>query len=162
DHPVANRLIAAAGVPIAAPSANRFGQTSPTTAHHVLADLDGRVDAVLDGGATVVGVESTVIDLSTAPPVILRRGGITREVLEEVLGPITVFMASEFRSSPESLPSPGVSLRHYAPKARVVLVEGSESTLATEAAKHPSVGVLLPTGWRAAGKSFDWGRWGGW
>lgn len=80
-HRIAQRLIAASELPIAAPSANRFGHVSPTTAEHVLADLDGRIEAVLDGGPCGLGVESTVLDLTTAPPRILRQGGITRECL---------------------------------------------------------------------------------
>ena len=85
-HPVALELIRRAGVPVAAPSANRFGRTSPTTAAHVLEDLDGRIDAVLDGGATTVGVESTVLGWMWVARVIYRPGGVTAEMLEAVLG----------------------------------------------------------------------------
>jgi L-threonylcarbamoyladenylate synthase len=162
-HPVAKKLIAAAGVPIVAPSANRFGKTSPTTAEHVLADLDGRIDAVLDGGPTQVGVESTVLDLSTTPPRILRQGGVTREQLEEVLGRVEVYKpAISEAAPPESLPSPGVGIRHYAPKAKLILVSGDEGSLRAEAAKHKNGGLLLPRGWSASGKAFDWGSWGNW
>ena len=162
-HPVAQELIAAAGVPIAAPSANRFGKTSPTTAEHVLADLDGRIDAVLDGGPTQVGVESTVLDLSTAPPRILRQGGVTREQLEDVLGRVEVYKpVITDATPPESLPSPGVGIRHYAPQAKVVLVDGDEAALRGEAAKHENAGLMLPRGWSAPGKAFEWGSWGDW
>ena len=104
-HPVALALIRAAGVPVAAPSANRFGRLSPTQAAHVLDDLDGRIDLVLDGGPTPVGVESTVLSLATPVPMILRPGGISREALEAVLGEVDV-LARSFASD-EVVPSPG-------------------------------------------------------
>ena len=85
-HPVALALIRRSGVPIAAPSANRFGHVSPTTARHVLDDLDGRIDVLLDGGPTSIGVESTVLDLTAPQPVILRPGGLAREEIERVIG----------------------------------------------------------------------------
>ena len=123
---VALALIRAAGVPVAAPSANTFGHTSPTTAAHVLDDLDGRIDAVVDAGPTVCGVESTVLDPNQTPMMIYRPGAVTREQLcasagcaveyyREAAGPAT--------GSPEALPSPGVGLRHYAPRARLILIE---------------------------------------
>ena len=90
SHPVALALIAAAGVPVAAPSANRFGHTSPTTAEHVLADLEGRIDAILDAGACDVGVESTVVDPTADPAIIYRPGGITPEQIRRVLGDVVV------------------------------------------------------------------------
>ena len=126
SHPVALALIAAAGVPVAAPSANRFGHTSPTTAEHVLADLEGRIDAILDAGACDVGVESTVIDPTADPAIIYRPGGITPEQIRDVLGNVVV--AERKRSEevpPESLESPGLGIRHYAPRARVILVESA-------------------------------------
>lgn len=89
-HPVALALLRRSGVPIAAPSANRFGSVSPTTAQHVLSDLGGRIDLILDGGPTVIGVESTVLDISQVPPLILRPGGVSREALEAVIGPVQV------------------------------------------------------------------------
>jgi L-threonylcarbamoyladenylate synthase len=122
-HPLALELIRAACVPIAAPSANRFGRTSPTTAAHVLEDLDGRIDAVLDGGACDVGVESTVVDVSASPMMIYRPGAVTSSMLAE-FGAVSVYSAPNVREEkPESLPAPGVGLRHYAPRARLVLVE---------------------------------------
>ena len=120
-HPVALSLIRAAGVPIAAPSANRSGRPSPTTLRHVLEDLAGRIDAVLDGGACRLGLESTVLDLSGGRPVILRPGGITGEQLEAVLG-TTVEVAEGCKTG--TPPSPGMKYRHYAPRASLVLVTG--------------------------------------
>ncbi len=111
-HSVARDLIKAAGVPIAAPSANAFGKLSPTTPQHVADSLGGNVDMILDGGQTKVGVESTVLDLTSSPPAILRPGGITCEQLEEVIGPI------ELATGPSSgkLKSPGLLSSHYAPQ----------------------------------------------
>ena len=161
-HPLAKALIEAAGVPVAAPSANRFGRTSPTTAAHVLEDLDGRIDAVLDGGATAVGVESTVLDPNRTPMTIYRPGAVTAAMLETAGGPVAVFEARESLSEPESLPSPGVGMRHYAPRARLVLVS-TESELAAKvgelAAAGGRVGVMLPRGWRlgqAGVEVFSW------
>lgn len=125
NHPVALALIQTAGVPIAAPSANRFGHTSPTTAKHVLHDLDGRIDIILDGGSASIGVESTVLDVSTTPPRILRPGGVTREMLESVIGPVTVLGQ---RKKPEKgLPSPGMLEKHYAPRAEMLLFTGDSA-----------------------------------
>jgi L-threonylcarbamoyladenylate synthase len=161
-HPVAQRLLAAAGVPIAAPSANRFGRTSPTTADHVLADLDGRIDAVLDGGAANIGLESTVLDLSTTPPTILRQGGVTREQLEAVIGGVQLFTPSAVEVPPEGLPSPGLGIRHYAPRAKLILADGDPAAMLAAAAKHTRPGLMLPAGWDAAGVAFDWGEWRDW
>ena len=124
-HPVALELIRRAGVPVAAPSANLFGHISPTSAAHVLDDLDGRIDAVVDGGPTAHGVESTVLDPCQSPMVIYRPGAITAEQIRGVGGAVQVFRSpGEPAEEPkEAMPSPGVGLRHYAPKARLVLVE---------------------------------------
>ena len=161
-HPVAAELLRQSGVPIAAPSANRFGRPSPTTAAHVLTDLDGRIDAVLDGGQTTVGVESTVFDL--AARAIYRPGAISATMLSKVIGE-EVRVVTQGRSegaAPESLASPGMGMRHYAPSARIVLVAGQKELLA-EVAKYPAseVGVMLPDGWDAgaAQMSFRWGPW---
>ncbi|GAW93820.1 L-threonylcarbamoyladenylate synthase [Calderihabitans maritimus] len=125
DHPVALALLRTARVPVAAPSANRSGRPSPTTGQHVLADLQGKVDVVLDGGAARVGVESTVLDLTTEVPVILRPGGATVEQLREVLGEVALDPALE-KSDPEWKPrSPGMKYTHYSPEAEVFLVAGS-------------------------------------
>ncbi len=165
-HPIARALIEAAGLPIAAPSANRFGRTSPTTAAHVLEDLDGRIDAVLDGGPTSVGVESTVIGLNTGPgqsPIVLYRpGAITAAMLETIAGPVTLYQPAPTPTAPESLPSPGVGIRHYAPRARLLLVT-SEADLNAQLSQlspdqHPA-GVLLPHGWHLdhPAQTYPWG-----
>src|SRR5579864_4153557 len=118
-HPVAQRLIAASELPVAAPSANRFQHVSPTTAEHVLADLDGRIEAVLDGGPCPIGVESTVLDLTVAVPRILRQGAVTAELLELVLG--EVFVADVVSSlQEEGVAAPGMMSRHYAPRVTLV------------------------------------------
>jgi L-threonylcarbamoyladenylate synthase len=165
-HPVALELIRRAGVPVAAPSANRFGRISPTTAAHVLEDLDGRIDAVLDGGATSVGVESTVLDVGAM--MIYRPGAVTAEMIATVVGEVKVFQAQavDLSSAPESLPSPGVGLRHYAPRAKLVLVEApTEDALAQaveQCGQSGEVGVMLPDGWNVlnAAQIFEWGIWG--
>jgi L-threonylcarbamoyladenylate synthase len=115
SHPVARALLAAAGLPVAAPSANRSGRVSPTTADHVLRDLDGRIDAILDGGRTAVGVESTIV-ACLDEPVLLRPGGVTREAIEAVLGR----RLAEPRSDGPTV-APGMLLSHYAPRAAVRL-----------------------------------------
>lgn len=125
NHPVALELLRQAGLPIAAPSANRFGHISPTTAQHVWHDLRGRVDLILDSGPTPIGVESTVLDLSTSPARILRPGGVTREMLEAVIGPVTVL--GQKRKAEPGLPSPGLLERHYAPRAEMILFAGEHA-----------------------------------
>jgi L-threonylcarbamoyladenylate synthase len=120
-HPVALSLLQACGVPIAAPSANRFGHASPTTAQHVLDDLSGQVDLVLDAGPTFLGVESTVLDILAQPPVILRPGALPREDIEAVIGPVRLAQPGELLRS-----SPGRQPRHYAPWSRTVLCIGSD------------------------------------
>jgi L-threonylcarbamoyladenylate synthase len=114
SHAVALALIAAAGVPVAAPSANRFGHTSPTSAGHVLADLDGRIDAILDAGSCVFGVESTVLDPGTEPPIVYRPGGITVEQIRLLLANVVVAERKiSTDAPPEALESPGLGIRHY-------------------------------------------------
>lgn len=126
-HPVARALIGAAGVPLAAPSANASGRPSPTTAAHVLDDLDGLVDLVLDGGSAGLGVESTVLDLSGRRPVILRPGGVTPEQLQEVLGPVDLDPAvNGAKEAAERPRSPGMKYVHYAPRAPLVLFEAGD------------------------------------
>jgi L-threonylcarbamoyladenylate synthase len=124
DHPVALALIHAAGVPIAAPSANLSGRPSPTSAEHVIEDLSGRVNVVLDGGETGVGLESTVLDLTVDPPVLLRPGGVTMEQLTAEIGPIVVDQALHGAEPGEAPRSPGMKYTHYAPKAPLLLVDG--------------------------------------
>jgi L-threonylcarbamoyladenylate synthase len=121
SHPVAQALIEAANVPIAAPSANRSGKPSPTSATHVLADLRGKIAGVVDGGPTAEGVESTVIDCTTTPPILYRPGGVTREQLEAVLGPIRIDPA--LLGTDEQPKSPGMKYTHYAPEGELTLVE---------------------------------------
>lgn len=125
DHQVALAVIKAAGVPIAAPSANLSGKPSPTQAEHVYHDLQGKIDAVVDGGGAQVGLESTVLDVTGEIPMILRPGSITQEMLAEVIGAIEVDPAleSETASAPKS---PGMKYTHYAPAGQVVLVSGDD------------------------------------
>ena len=169
-HPVALELIHRAGVPVAAPSANTFGRTSPTTAAHVLEDLDGRIDAILDAGATEHGVESTVLDPCQSPMVIYRPGAVTAVQIRDTAGAVEVFRADkELQRTPrEALPSPGVGLRHYAPKARLVLVDAPlaelGARLAEEALHWPGerLGLMLPAEVAApfeAAAVYAWGRW---
>lgn len=133
-HPVIAALLAAADCPIAAPSANRFGRPSPTHAQHVADDLGAAVDLILDGGPTPLGVESTVLNLTTNPPAILRPGGISREQLETVIGPVIAAAPIIETAATEGLASPGTTHRHYAPEATVELFE-DQATLAQRAAQ---------------------------
>ena len=135
DHPVAKALIEIAGVPLVAPSANASGKPSPTTAKHVLEDLDGKINGIIDGGSSAVGIESTVIDMTEEPPVLLRPGGITQRMIEGVIGPILRDQqldkihrgkaAGEEERSPDKLRSPGMKYTHYAPRAEVVILRGT-------------------------------------
>ncbi|MGA2850000.1 MAG: L-threonylcarbamoyladenylate synthase [Terracidiphilus sp.] len=167
-HPVALELIRRAGLPVAAPSANLFGHTSPTTAEHVLEDLDGRIDAVVDAGATGLGVESTVLDVCQSPMVIYRPGAVTAEQIRAVGGAVAVFQGGKLEETPrEAMPSPGVGIRHYAPRARLVLVDAPlgelEARLEEFARESASerVGVMLPAKIAApeGATVFAWGRW---
>jgi L-threonylcarbamoyladenylate synthase len=171
-HPVALELIRRAGVPVAAPSANRFGRISPTTAAHVLQDLEGRIDAVLDAGPTIHGVESTVLDPCQSPMVIYRPGAITAAQIRAVAGAVELFQSLEpsARTPEEALPSPGVGLRHYAPRARLILVEGPAEQLGSLLAEaaHPlrgeRLGIMLPSPVTAPDSLqsaciYPWGRW---
>ncbi|UWZ82225.1 L-threonylcarbamoyladenylate synthase [Occallatibacter riparius] len=164
-HPVAFRLIEEAGVPVAAPSANLFSHTSPTTGEHVLHDLDGRIDAILDAGPAEHGVESTVIDPCQSPMVIYRPGAITVEQIRAVAGKVEVHRAPLIEPGAEAaaLPSPGVGIRHYAPRAKLILVEGSPAELEKVVGRFGAhrVGVMLPAEWGnfAGAEVFEWGRW---
>lgn len=128
SSPAAAALLKACGVPVAAPSANRSGKPSPTSAQHVLEDMDGRIPLILDDGPCDVGVESTVVDVCHGTPCILRPGGITREMLESVLGRVDV-AGSVLRPlrEGETARSPGMRYRHYAPRGQVTLLRGEES-----------------------------------
>ncbi|MBM3814972.1 MAG: threonylcarbamoyl-AMP synthase [Acidimicrobiia bacterium] len=121
SHPLALALIRAAGVPLAAPSANRFAQLSPTTADHVRQGMGERVDMILDGGACQVGIESTVLSLMSQPPTLLRPGMVTREQLEKTLSNVQLHTSSE-----GAQPSPGLHPRHYCPRTSLVLIRGEE------------------------------------
>ncbi|THF84078.1 L-threonylcarbamoyladenylate synthase [Cohnella fermenti] len=142
DHELARRLIAASGCPIAAPSANRSGRPSPTAARHVLEDLDGRIDGVLDGGATGVGLESTVVRVLGGKVHILRPGGITAEQLQAAVGGGAAvraeaegepkpgeFKPGESKPAAEAPRSPGVKYAHYAPRGAMTLVLGDQARL---------------------------------
>ncbi len=126
-HKVALELIKLSRCPIAAPSANLAGKPSPTTAQHVYEDLNGRIDAIIDGGATNIGVESTVVDLSVDPPMLLRPGGTPFEALKNVLCDMKlhVFVEAEQELTLQDIRSPGMKHKHYAPKAEVILIEGN-------------------------------------
>ena len=142
SHPAARALISAAGVPIAAPSANRSGFPSTTTAAHVMRDMDGKIDAVLDGGPCGVGVESTIVALSSEPPRLLRPGGITLEQLGAVLGRVDVDPAVLKPLPPGARPlSPGMKYKHYSPKANVVIVSGGERKYVDYVNSHAEPGV---------------------
>lgn len=117
SDPIALALIKESQTPIAAPSANIFGRTSPTTAQHVLEDLGGKIEVIIDGGKVSIGVESTILDLTQSPPRILRPGGISVERLKEIIPDVTFYKK-------EHILAPGMYPRHYSPKARVILVEG--------------------------------------
>lgn len=123
DHPVAIQLIKEANVPVAAPSANVSGKPSPTTATHVWEDLNGKIAGIVDGGATGVGVESTVLDLTLETPMILRPGGVTREQIEGVIGNVAVDPA--LIKEGQAPKSPGLKYKHYAPDTPLFLVDGS-------------------------------------
>ena len=134
SHPVARALIRESGVYIAAPSANTSGRPSPTKAEHVKEDLDGRIDMILDGGAVGIGLESTIVDLSTGVPTILRPGYITGEMLEDVLGEVQVDPAilSQKMNPNIVAKAPGMKYRHYAPKGQMTIIEGDTGKVVDE------------------------------
>jgi L-threonylcarbamoyladenylate synthase len=177
-HPVALALIAAADLPIAAPSANRFGHTSPTTAQHVLEDLEGRIDLVLDSGPAWCGVESTVIEVRDHQTILYRPGAIPAEEIESIAGLVVLYRPATNGAAPpqppESLPSPGVDMRHYAPNARVIPLDLSElmgnerqqrwlDAVQEQLNTAQKIGVLLPSAWPLpegfGGIHFAWGSW---
>jgi L-threonylcarbamoyladenylate synthase len=180
-HPVAFELIRLAGVPVAAPSANVFGHTSPTSAEHVLDDLDGRIDAILDAGLSQHGIESTVLDPCQSPMVIYRPGAISTDQIRAVAGDVVQFEAPLHEAVKDNeaaaLPSPGVGIRHYAPRAHLTLTCAQDSP-AVQAATAESqqaflaaaqqhqgkrVGLMLPAGWKfepiGGTVVFEWGKW---
>ena len=151
SHPVARSLLAAVDFAVAAPSANRFQQLSPTTAAHVQKGLDGRVDLILDGGPTPCGIESTVVDLTADPPRLLRPGSLADDLLRLALPALTVLDAPAAETG-EALASPGMIRRHYAPRATLLRVRGDAldglvATLLREG--HRPIGVVQRTGARA-------------
>lgn len=171
NHPIAQALITAADLPLAAPSANRFGHISPSIADHVFADLNGRIDAVLDAGPTDIGIESTVLDPNTLPILIYRQGSISAAEVERITGvPTENFRPERNGAPPESLPSPGVGIRHYAPRTPLQVVH-SQSEMCNRIAAAGSgeaglsaasrIAVLLPADWPVpAGTAHVlWGSW---
>ncbi len=124
SDPIANRMIALAGVPVAAPSANLSGRPSPTTANHVIEDMNGRIEMILDGGPVGIGVESTIVDVTGPVPMLLRPGAVTMEMLQDAIGETAVDPAITGPVAADVRPkAPGMKYRHYAPKAELVLVE---------------------------------------
>jgi L-threonylcarbamoyladenylate synthase len=155
DHPVALDLLRQLKAPLAAPSANRSGKPSPTEALHVKEDLDGLIPLILDGGPTGVGLESTVIDMTVEPPIILRPGGATREMIEEVIGPVAV--ADE--KAPENTPrAPGMKYRHYAPEAPLFIIESDKEKISNAVDKlqkeHKKTAIIGPDSLRVP--NADW------
>ena len=149
SHPLARAIIQAAGVPLAAPSANLSGSPSPTTAQHVLADMAGRIQAVVDGGPCSVGVESTVVTLASPCPRLLRPGGITPEQLRAVLGKVEIDRAVEEQLAVgEKAASPGMKYKHYAPKAHVVILRGPFQRYAMRGKKPPYMCARSPVAGR--------------
>lgn len=141
DNAVTRQVIALSGVPIAAPSANLSGKPSTTTAQHVLHDHDGKIAAVIDGGACRVGVESTIVDLTETPARLLRPGGITPAQLCSILGELTVDKAVTAELRPDEVArAPGMKYRHYAPQCQVVIVSGSREKAASYIHRHYRAG----------------------
>jgi L-threonylcarbamoyladenylate synthase len=153
SHPIAQALLQAAGVPVAAPSANLFSRPSPTTAAHVLEDLTGRVDIVLDGGTTPIGLESTVLDLTHDPPRVLRPGGILLEQIQ-VIAPATCLAAQYVGSdgNDSEMASPGMMVKHYSPRAEVQVFQGEAEKIIKAmqaccreyATQGKTIGVMVP------------------
>lgn len=151
NHPVTLRLIEEADICIAAPSANLSGRPSPTRAEHVIEDMDGKIDMILDAGDTGIGLESTIVDMTVEPPMILRPGYITKEMLEEVIGQVRIDPAIHLKHPENIQPkAPGMKYRHYAPKAELTVMEGDiDSVVETicrfcrqEKANGKRVGIL--------------------
>jgi L-threonylcarbamoyladenylate synthase len=151
EHPVAQAILRAADVPIAAPSANLFSRPSPTTAHHVLNDLDGRIAMIIDGGPTTIGLESTIVSLVEEAPMVLRPGGVTLEALRAAL-PTVIFHPRYLVSEHAHAPAPGMLLKHYSPSAETLLFSGRLDTVLmqmrltarTLVEQGKKVGILTP------------------
>ena len=150
NHPLALQVIRAGGGYVAAPSANTSGRPSPTRASHVLEDMDGKIDMILDGGELGIGIESTIVDVSVEPPMILRPGYITEEMLEESIGEVLTDPALMFLSEKSAPKAPGMKYKHYAPKGELKIVEGSKQCVvaainnfvANELENHKKVGII--------------------
>lgn len=156
NHPVALQLLRQLGEPVAAPSANRSGKPSPTEGIHVEEDLQNRIPLILDGGATGIGVESTVLDLTLQQPTILRPGGITKEMLEEVIGP--VLQPTHIEQKAGAPKAPGMKYTHYAPNAPVYLIE-KDATAITQAieelhVQNKKVALLAPEAYKNASADY--------
>ncbi|MFC1549023.1 L-threonylcarbamoyladenylate synthase [Candidatus Omnitrophota bacterium] len=157
SNPIAHKLIEVSGVPIAAPSANLFGRPSPTSASHVTDDLDGKIDVVLDGGSTEIGIESTVVEFINGEVIVLRPGGIGIEELKSILGDIFISIGSD-----KDEKSPGKYPQHYSPYARVIVSENSpaqvENTFSTASkmrSKGHKVGIMAKKEHAEKYKEFD-------
>lgn len=152
-HPVALALLQAANLPICAPSANLFTRPSPTTAAHVLEDLEGRIDCVLDGGPTSIGLESTILDLTSPTPLILRPGGLSVEQLQAVIPEVQLNLRYvDHKQEGEVVQAPGMLLKHYSPRARVEVLAGPTEAVQAEIQRRADlyhqegqrVGLMLP------------------
>ena len=124
DDEIARELILAGGGYVSAPSANTSGRPSPTTAQHVAEDLTGKIEMIIDGGSVDIGVESTILDMTVTPPMILRPGAITKEMLEDLIGEVDVDEAIISENCKRAPKAPGMKYRHYAPKAEMIIIEG--------------------------------------
>lgn len=156
DHPVALALLQALKKPLAAPSANRSGKPSPTKASHVAEDLEGRISCIIDGGTTGIGLESTVLDVTLDPPVILRPGGVTKEMLEEVIGPVAqpTLQEQKIENTPKA---PGMKYTHYAPDAPVYLIEEEtnlQKVIDDLQQEGHRVALLAPNGYQQYGANY--------
>jgi L-threonylcarbamoyladenylate synthase len=141
SHPVALALIKKAGVPIAAPSANMSTRPSPTEARHVYEDFNGKIPLILDGGKTDIGVESTVLDLTTKVPILLRKGKITKRDIEKVIGVIKIYT----KKTKGVVKSPGQKYKHYAPKASLILVRGGVKIVKKIISKYNKKNIFIIT-----------------
>ncbi len=151
NHPIPLALLREADLPVAAPSANRFARPSSTTAQHVIDDLNGRVDVILDGGSSIIGLESTILNLTKTPPVILRPGGVTLEMLREII-PDVQMLSKHLEVGEAGIEAPGMLIKHYSPRAELLLFTGNHGDVIpamqarvsqlVEAGK--SVGILTP------------------
>jgi L-threonylcarbamoyladenylate synthase len=151
SHPVAVALLQVANLPVAAPSANRFARPSATTSAHVLEDLNGRIDCILDGGAAVIGVESTILDLTKSRPVVLRPGGITLETLRNLIPDLQI-ISKLLHPDEQGIEAPGMLYKHYSPRAELLLFNGATEALIPAMRTYAiqqneqgkKVGLLLP------------------